>query len=151
MWILLITLEVLYLEEFSSTKAGNWRYDINIYTDIVLSFILSFVFLVYGIMMAYKRYSGDFSDPHRLRHAFKNLSYGLGFSILFFLRVIMFAYRPVTNGFMNASVFLILAYYIPEIIPSLLQLYIIETYKVESELTTRVISDIYEEIDSSQV
>jgi len=55
----------------------------------------------------------------------------------------MFLYRPISQQKFSSQVFYTFAYFVPETIPSLLQIYISETSRGQELENTKFIDDLY--------
>jgi len=61
----------------------------------------------------------------------------------------MFLYRPITNQKFSDQLFYTFGYFVPEAIPSLIQLYISETSRGRQLDDTKFIDDLYAESQDS--
>ncbi|GAM27123.1 hypothetical protein SAMD00019534_102980 [Acytostelium subglobosum LB1] len=76
----------------------------------------------------------------------------LSFCFCFLIRTVIFLYNPITHKFMNEEVFLTIGYFIPDIIPTLLQMYIWHSRMKSEEDGKQYINTLYEnELDDSDV
>jgi len=66
------------------------------------------------------------------------------------LRVVLFLYRPVTGEYMDIFVFNLFGYYLPETIPVLLQVYLIQTSKRKALEEAEFIESLYRESSSDR-
>lgn len=139
-------LMALYLAE-DSRREGDPLYDASIYVVVAMSVFISAGFLVYGARLLMRsRISEDTEDrANNLEEIMKILSCTVIFSICFFVRSVAFLYRPFTGRFMNLYAFRMLGYFIPEIIPSVVQFYMIWTRKRKEEYGQLFIDQLYKE------
>jgi len=150
LWVFQITIVVLYLLQPGLVKTSNILYESNILTDIVLSFLISIGFMIYGVVLSRKKYKADVQNPRRMINVVKTVLSAVIFVLCFLLRVVMFSYRPITNGYLDPDIFQVFAYFVPEIIPSIFQIYIAESSKGISQRGNRFIDDLYaEQVDST--
>eukprot|EP01132_Coremiostelium_polycephalum_P003134 gene3134-3918_t len=66
------------------------------------------------------------------------------FALCFLLRTIIFLYNPISGKYMNNEVFITMGYFIPDIVPTLLQLYIIHTRMKGEEEDKSFINNLYD-------
>ncbi|EFA77305.1 hypothetical protein PPL_12516 [Heterostelium album PN500] len=66
------------------------------------------------------------------------------FCFCFLTRAIIFLYNPITGKFMNDEMFLTLGYFVPDIIPTLLQVYIWHSRMRNEEEDSTFINSLYE-------
>jgi len=90
-------------------------------------------FLIYGINLYCSTTSANqaitpFEGTNEIN---KYLFVMLAFTLCFSLRIAMFLYRPITDHYMNDNLFPVLAYYLPEVVPSILELCLIHTPKIK--------------------
>jgi len=151
LWIFQVTIVVLYLlNNPGLVNTTNNLYESNIFTDIALSFLISIGFMFYGVILSIKKYKSDVQDPRRIVNVVKIILASVCFVLCFLLRVAMFAYRPITNNYIDPDLFQVFAYFIPEIIPSIVQIYIAESSKGISQRGNRFIDDLYaEQVDTT--
>lgn len=64
-------------------------------------------------------------------------------------RVVVFSYRPITGKTFDSTIFYVFAYYLPELVPTVLQVYISESSNQKQETDTKYIASLYQEADSS--
>jgi hypothetical protein len=72
------------------------------------------------------------------------------FCICFSLKFAIYLYRPISNSYMSIDIFYALGYYVPEIIPSLLQLWMISRGVRKIVRLKQSIDDLYEISDAYQ-
>eukprot|EP01112_Ceratiomyxa_fruticulosa_P013436 TRINITY_DN3781_c0_g1_i1.p1 TRINITY_DN3781_c0_g1~~TRINITY_DN3781_c0_g1_i1.p1 ORF type:complete len:338 (-),score=27.76 TRINITY_DN3781_c0_g1_i1:183-1196(-) len=154
-WGFIITNIVTYLIQFvlatfflagnSHFREGNPLYEMNIDIQIIIGFLVSSGFLVYGIRLYCLNANIDnqVAGNERRKELIKLFFVTVIFSICFFIRVAMFLYRPITKKFLNLYLFQTFAYYVPEIIPCLLQLYMIHTSKIKEQQASKFIDELY--------
>jgi hypothetical protein len=110
--------------------------------------IASLGFLVYGarLFAIGKEHSDDLS-PETRRQRLTTLLATLVFCSCFALRFAMFLWVPVTDENVSADLFMIFAYIVPEVIPTALQLFIVQKRRSKNERDAQFISDLYAEHD----
>jgi hypothetical protein len=102
-------------------REGNPFYDVPIIMLAIISLCASLAFLVFGCLLFKHVQSNDASG--RLTQAAKKIFYlTICVTACFFLRCIMLLYRVVTKEFLDRGIFYSFAYYVPEILPILVQL-----------------------------
>ncbi|KAJ5073202.1 tobamovirus multiplication protein 1-like isoform x1 [Anaeramoeba ignava] len=122
---------------------NNSFYKANVLIIAAAFFLQSIGFVAYGIILfrKFKKMSGLF--PDRKTFLAKITFVSLLISLCFLVRFVVLLYYPITARFLNSWLFLISAYLIPEIIPTLVQLIVLRpriiTEMGESE--THLISD----------
>lgn len=84
-----------------------------------------------------------------MTHDLKILVISFLFTACFLCRVVVFSYRPITHKTFNGTVFYVFAYYLPELVPTVLQVYISESSNQKQETDTKYIASLYQEADSS--
>lgn len=62
----------------------------------------------------------------------------------------MWFYRPITGKYLNEDVFYILGYYVPDILPTLVQIFIIQRTKRREVQNRAFIDDLYKAADEDQ-
>jgi len=135
---------MVWLSELSNfDREQNILYNTNMIGDVILSFLVSLGFLVYGLVWARMRYLSDISDPKRIKDVFKILASTTTFSICFLLRVIMYLWRFIFKTNIHPDLFVTLAYYIPEFVSVSLQVYMVESSKSTRALKNQYITDLY--------
>jgi len=143
-WIFQVVIVVLFaITEKEVVWEGNTLYDSSILIDIAVSFLISLGFLFYGTRLSITKFRADNNDPTRMREAIKIIFTAICFTLCFLLRVSMFSYRFITNAFLPDVLFVTLAYYLPELIPSVLQIYIVESSRGKSRRESQYINDLY--------
>jgi len=128
-----------------NNREGNPIYETSVYLEIFVSFTVSIAFLIYGmrLFMQHGR-AHDFEEnsSRKAREILTILVATIIFTVCFILRVVAFLYRPLTGEKMNQELFQVLAYYIPEVIPSVVQFYLIRR-KLLREKKTQSLYKIY--------
>eukprot|EP01119_Soliformovum_irregulare_P002555 TRINITY_DN12802_c0_g1_i1.p1 TRINITY_DN12802_c0_g1~~TRINITY_DN12802_c0_g1_i1.p1 ORF type:complete len:301 (-),score=38.20 TRINITY_DN12802_c0_g1_i1:113-1015(-) len=141
---------VYLLASKSQVKEGNRWYDSTIITDVVLSALMSIGFFIYGWLLFFiTKNSEDGAIVGRDRELFRILIITLVFTACFSVRVVVFAYRPISGHFLPDILFYFAGYFVPDTIPSILQIYITETSQVQEERDTRYIDSLYATSDHS--
>jgi len=54
-------------------------------------------------------------------------------------------YRPITGNYMNEKAFYAIGYFVPELIPSFVEFYVIRTIKQQDREQSQFISTLYQE------
>jgi len=133
------------VEDGKRTYEGDFLYDSSIFIDIVVSFLISLGFLFYGMRLSLTKLLSEDKDPTKFKEAVKTIFTTVVFTLCFLLRVAMFSYRFVTGSYIkDYDLFTVLAYYVAEIIPSMLQIYIVESSRGRSNRESQYIIDLYE-------
>jgi hypothetical protein len=157
-WLFVLTVFVIYLFQgviliiflaSSDKREGDPIYDANIITDACITLVVSILFLLYGLRLLFSK--GDqasevWGDVHQL---WKILAINIMFTACFLCRAIMFLYRPVTGHYVSYPVFVALAYYVPEFVPSVLQIYIVRTSNLKTVRDNQYVEELYAEDQSS--
>jgi len=143
-FITLVT--VLYLVE-QTGEEGDIFYDGSEFAEIGVSFIVSIAFLTYGIRLYLKKgKAAEFEEGHqRINDIIKILVGTLIISACFLVRVFAFLYRPIYQAKMPDEVFQIFGYYIPELIPSLVQFYMIRARKFKEMHESKFVEELYQQ------
>ncbi|EGG17707.1 hypothetical protein DFA_08703 [Cavenderia fasciculata] len=128
-----------------SEKEGSVIYLLNTLYEVVLSLGIGISFTI-TVIRIYLKYTSIDIDVCRnqIVQLRKMFILSLIFGACFVLRSIMFLYNPVTKKLMNDEVFITLGYFIPDIVPTLLQVYIIHTKMKNEEADTSYINSLYE-------
>jgi hypothetical protein len=128
------------------SKEGNPVYELSIYTIIALSFIVSLTFLIYGSRLYFRQtFSKDYEKTERSSDLTKIFLCTIVFFTCFLARGIAFMYRPITGGEMNEEAFFVIAYFVPELIPSFVEFYMIRTIKQQDRQQNQFIETLYQE------
>jgi len=61
----------------------------------------------------------------------------------------MFSWRPLTNKYFPTPIFYTFAYYVPELIPCAIQIYLSETGKEKQEKDSKFIDGLYQDSQES--
>jgi len=136
-----------------SQREGNPIYDASIYLEIIVNFVVSMCFLIYGIRLFLSHVPAleyEETQNRKYREILKILISTIIFTTCFLVRVVAFLYRPITNSYMNNNLFQILAYYIPEVIPSLVQFYLIRGKLRREKADTQYIQNLYQQEEDSR-
>ena len=156
-----------------STRVRSYNLEIVFFASINL--LLAIAFLFYGWQMTRKTETTDGSTEsvHELRLVRvaltracsrsldppSHLTCTIAQQIIFYTSIIcvcfalkcaILCYRPLTGNYMNTNVFFSLGYYIPEIIPSLLQMLVISRGVRKVVRLKQSIDDLYEISDAYQ-
>jgi len=67
----------------------------------------------------------EYEDPSRFRYTVTSMVVTVLFVLCFALRVFAFGYRYAFGHYLNADLFMVIGYYIPELVPALLQIYLV--------------------------
>jgi len=130
------------------TEEGNPVYEVSIYTIIALSFVVSFSFFIYGFRLYFRyKFSQDFesADVGHSTELIKIFLCTIVFCACFLVRGIAFLYRPITKHRMNEEAFFAIGYFIPELIPSFVEFYVIRTIKQQDRQQNQFIETLYQE------
>lgn len=130
-----VTVGVWIGQGMSSTGDARTAYDANIYIFLAIQILVSFGFLIYGIILLVRLHRGvtnrhsvvvvDSRHLARQRGTFLKLVLVLGVMfVCFLLRGIMFILRPA-GVCLPYAVFFTFAYIFPEIIPPIVQMFVI--------------------------
>eukprot|EP01127_Copromyxa_protea_P018165 TRINITY_DN5646_c0_g1_i1.p1 TRINITY_DN5646_c0_g1~~TRINITY_DN5646_c0_g1_i1.p1 ORF type:complete len:331 (-),score=33.99 TRINITY_DN5646_c0_g1_i1:106-1098(-) len=144
-WSFQITVLVLFVRQGKSPeREGNMLYEANIMLDIVLTMLISFGFLIFGIRLTRQRMkSDDPNDPKLKKDTIKTMTVGTTLFACFFMRVIMYSWRLVTGKFIQGDAFVVLAYFVSELLPSGICVYLLETSKDKKQRETRFVTNLY--------
>jgi hypothetical protein len=161
-WFVGLTNVAIYV--FQSTVVGIYLYrhiawrlqpveqdDLYIASMIVAGasdLLASVGFLVYGVrLFTIGKEHADELSPATRRQRLTTLLATLVFCSCFTLRFALFLWIPASSESVSADLFMSLAYIVPEVIPSLLQLLIVQERRSKTERDARFISDLYAEHD----
>jgi len=129
-------------------REGNPVYETSIYLEIFVSFIVSIAFFFYGMrLFRQHRRAHDFEEGYEIKskEILTILIATIIFTACFLVRVVAFLFRPVEHEYMNQQLFQVLAYYIPEVIPSLVQFYLIRRKLRKEKKDTQFVHDLYQQ------
>jgi hypothetical protein len=161
-WFFALTNVAIYV--FQSTVVGVYLYrhiawrlqpveqdDLYIASTMVAGasdLLASLGFLVYGVrLFLIGKEHADELSPATRRQRLTTLLATLVFCSCFTLRFALFVWIPVGSETVSADLFMSLAYIIPELIPSMLQLVIVQERRSKTERDARFISELYQEHD----
>jgi len=130
----------------SREKEGSPLYELIILTDVTLSSLMAIGFTVYGFRLLFRKIH---LHDARAKEALRVTVLTLIFSLCFMVRVYMFAYRPLTGNLFPISVFYVFGYYFTEGLPTLIQLYLVQTTRIKEERASKFIDDLYAGEDTS--
>jgi len=146
--VTLVILFVVQTDQNHYVEEGNLVYEFSIMSEVFVSFIVSVGFLIYGarLFMSHGK-ATDFEENfhQKAQEILRILISTIIFSVCFLVRVIAFLYRPITNGYMNDQLFQVLGYFIPELIPSIVQFYIIQAHKKKQQQDNKYIEGLYKQ------
>jgi len=128
-------------------REGSLIYEINIVVDVVLSCFISIAFFVYGLLLFCSKRNVDDDISQRNKELVKLLMYTIVFTACFMCRVFMFLYRPITGLYLNNTIFVVFGYYVPELVPAALQMYIAEQKQTQEEEDNKFIEGLYREYE----
>ncbi|KAL6050814.1 hypothetical protein QOT17_019579 [Balamuthia mandrillaris] len=154
-WVFLFVITLIWVCQigFVATKLamdyneGDAVYETNVLVDAFASLVVSILFAIYGVLLLMHRKAevaeiwGGALDVGGI------LGITLAFVVCFLLRVAMYLYRPITGDYLPDAAFVTCAYYVPEIVPSLLQIYIVQTSKHKLRLEAEFIDNLYAEAE----
>jgi len=141
LWAFQILVIVLW-----ATQSGNLKgtlYEANILTDVILSTVISLAFMIYGIKQCMTRISSEDFDPRKGKEAAKTVVITMVFTFCFLLRATTYTYRLVSNSIIESNLLIVLSFYIPELAPTVLQIYLLETSKGRQAQTNQFVRDLY--------
>jgi len=131
-------------------RDGNPVYEANIIADVILSVAVSTGFFIYGWLLFFlTKKVDDVGVGQRDKELTRILLITLVFTACFSIRVFMFLYRPITGRKFSEPLFYSLAYYVPEVLPTLLQVYLAETLQDKQEKDIKYIENLYAESQDS--
>eukprot|EP01114_Cavostelium_apophysatum_P001168 TRINITY_DN10994_c0_g1_i1.p2 TRINITY_DN10994_c0_g1~~TRINITY_DN10994_c0_g1_i1.p2 ORF type:complete len:284 (+),score=19.82 TRINITY_DN10994_c0_g1_i1:1106-1957(+) len=140
---------VILFFTFDTKREGNPLYDINILVDVAIAAIFSAGFMIYGILLFRKLRHHERSLEGRDSEVMQTLILSIIFTVCFLSRVVAFLYRPITKRYFEENTFYVFGYFIPELCPSIIQVYLSETLKSKEINDTKWIDDLYDENDDS--
>ncbi|KAJ5074223.1 tobamovirus multiplication protein 1-like isoform x1 [Anaeramoeba ignava] len=106
-----------------NTKETDTVYTVGVLVVGGSSFFAAFGFLIYGILL-FCKYKNTVSFVLQRRKALNKIAtIATIFSICFLSRFIMLLYYPITHKYFAEGIYMTFSYYIPEVIPSVVQLY----------------------------
>lgn len=147
LWIFEIVAVTFFLVSKETKTEGSPIYETTIITFIILDFVIACGFTIYGFAILRKK--AKISSVQN-KEFLKTVLITLVFTLCFFLKVILFLYRPITKKYMNNALFRVLGYYIPELIPSITQLlsYYFMRKRLDNNMT---VDDLYTADDEEKV
>lgn len=103
---------------------GGPLYFASVISIVIVDFVFALGFAIYGIAIFIQKYRFSLgSGLHR--ELITTMIVTCVFAACFALRMTMFLYRPVTGKFMNATLYRVLAYFVPEVLAVLLQISVV--------------------------
>eukprot|EP01111_Echinosteliopsis_oligospora_P010498 TRINITY_DN3280_c0_g1_i1.p1 TRINITY_DN3280_c0_g1~~TRINITY_DN3280_c0_g1_i1.p1 ORF type:complete len:173 (+),score=21.24 TRINITY_DN3280_c0_g1_i1:587-1105(+) len=123
-------------------------YIFGFYFLVISSFIISLGFLVYGVRLyLMHRLAREWEENHgqRRREITKVLLCTLIFSLCFISRGLVFLWWPVFKTKLDPSLFMALAYYVPELVPSIIEFFLFRATKKKEEKASKFIADLYQQ------
>jgi len=127
-------------------REGNPLYEANIVTDVVVSTGVCVGFFVYGLLLFYVTRNNDGGDVEgRNTELLRIFFITIIFTLCFLCRVVMFLYRPITGYPLPSVLFYVFAYFVPELVPSVIQVILSETVQGQLEREDKFIKDLYDE------
>lgn len=151
-WVFVVTVVAIYIFQLAililflasgEERDGDPIYDANIIADACLFLLYALLFLIYGLRILVERRDQATQLWGDMKEVWKMLVTTMIFTACFCCRVVMFLYRPVTGHYLPDTVFIFLAYYVPEVVPSALQVYIVTTSKEKAIRDNQFIEDLY--------
>lgn len=103
---------------------GGPLYFASVIAIVIVDFIFAIGFAIYGIAIVIQKYRYALGSGLR-RELITTMIVTCVFAACFALRMTMFLYRPITGKFMNATLYRVLAYFIPEVVAVLLQISVV--------------------------
>jgi len=155
-WVFVVTVVAIYIFQMAililflasgEERDGDPIYDANIIADACLFLIYAILFLVYGLRILVERRAQATQLWGDMKEVWKMLGTTMIFTACFCCRVVMFLYRPVTGSYLHPTLFIFMAYYVPELVPSALQVYIVTTSKEKAVRDNQFIEDLYANSD----
>jgi len=135
---------ILWLESSRGLSRENDPiYNAGVYLTISVSLIVSISFFLYGARLFYLR-NNTTIDSEKKKHELTQIgAFTFLFTACFLLRTIMYSYRPIYNAYINDLAFYILAYFVPEILPCLLEIYVIHKSNTQIRRDAEFIQGLY--------
>ncbi|KAJ5072287.1 tobamovirus multiplication protein 1-like isoform x1 [Anaeramoeba ignava] len=111
-------------DEVTHRKRGNSDpiYNSSVLLIAAISFVASLGFLVYGFLLLRQIKKAISVVSSKKKSLVRMGIFTVIFSLCFLCRFIILLYRPITNKFLAEGLYFSLSYYIPEMVPSLIQL-----------------------------
>ncbi|KYR03012.1 hypothetical protein DLAC_00499 [Tieghemostelium lacteum] len=143
---------VLFFTVNNEKREGSPVYLTIVLYQNFLSLIIGLVFLMQVIRMYFNFTQLDKDiRSSQMQQVTKICFLALIFAGCFVIRTIVFLYQPITGRYMNNEVFVTLGYFIPDIIPTLVQIRIIHTTMKSEIEDTSFIDNLYEnELEDQQ-
>lgn len=143
-WVFQIFVMIWFVSVSAKERESAELYQANKIADVSLSFLVSLGFLLYGFVWARMRFkSSDHFDPRRCRDVLKITGTSTVFAICFLMRVILYCWRFIEVGTIPPDIYLILAFYFPEVVSVALQVYLVESSKSKTDVKNALIEDLY--------
>eukprot|EP01119_Soliformovum_irregulare_P008464 TRINITY_DN21582_c0_g1_i1.p1 TRINITY_DN21582_c0_g1~~TRINITY_DN21582_c0_g1_i1.p1 ORF type:complete len:298 (+),score=30.39 TRINITY_DN21582_c0_g1_i1:162-1055(+) len=149
--LLIITLATIVqvLKSGYANRDKNSVYNMAVFEDVILSGVLALAFLVLGCHILAKTImtSSSNRDSKKKRMRIAAISFiTIIFEGIFCSRTYLFAYRLVTGvAFGPTSVFYIFAYFIPDVVPMVLTIFLIEADQRQDDSHHDFIDGLYED------
>jgi len=139
-----LTIAILWLESSRGlSREPDPVYNSGVYLTIFISLLVSIAFFLYGARLFYLRNSTAIGSEKKRNELIRIVIFTFIFTFCFLLRTIMFSYRPIYNAYINVVAFNVLAYYIPEALPCLLEIYIIHKSTSQIQKDAEFIQGLY--------
>jgi len=156
LYALEVTLVVLFIistDRNNYYEEGNIFYESSILFEVGVNFLVSLCYFTYGarLFLSHGKAS-EFEEnfARKTKELLKTLISTIILTVCFLVRVIAFLYRPITNAYMDDQLFRVLAYFIPEIIPSIILFYLMQAHKYKQRSENKFIEGLYKQEEEIQ-
>ncbi|KAF2069923.1 hypothetical protein CYY_008752 [Polysphondylium violaceum] len=150
-----IIILILFYTVNHQKREGSSLYLSNTLIQATVSLLIGVIFLL-TILRTYLRFTNADKDlcRNQIQQVRKILLLSIIFSFCFLIRTIIFIYQPITEKYMNQEIFITFGYFIPDIIPTLVQIIIIHTNMKNEVEDNKFFNNLYDdenEMDDSGV
>jgi hypothetical protein len=132
-----------------SSGEGNIFYELTIFAVIIFDLFLALGYTVYGIRaMLRKTHNAvvEGADAASLYcELFKTTLTNSIFALCFLCRVVLFSLRPIAGILVSDTLFRFLGYYLPELVPAILQLLLLVSASRKLRQNRAFIDQLYDE------
>jgi len=141
-----ILILILFYTVNHQKREGSSLYLSNTLIQATLSLAIGLIFLL-TILRIYLRFTSADKDlcKNQIQQVRKILFLSVIFSFCFLIRTIIFIYQPITNKYMNQELFISFGYFIPDIVPTLVQIIIIHTNMKNEVEDNKFFNNLYDE------
>ncbi|GAM27305.1 hypothetical protein SAMD00019534_104800 [Acytostelium subglobosum LB1] len=146
MYTVQFILIIVFYTSNHAKKEGSKVYLVNTLYQVLLSALIGLLFVVIMVQTyaKYKSIDKDIGSGELKNQLRKMLLLSATFCLCFLIRIVIFLYNPITGEYMNQELFITMGYFIPDIIPTLMQLYIWHQKMQATDDSAEFVNNLYE-------